>query len=628
VSVFLTSSSARAQSVLVNDAGDATHACAVSGTGQCTLRDAILYANATTGTTISFNIPGSGVQTISPTTALPAITNPTTIAGYSQPGSSMSGGVPGFGRTNAVILIELNGSIENGSTTGVGLTITGGSTQVFGLAIGGWATAGILLQGGGGDWVWGNFIGTNAAGTSAHANATGVRASSGAAHLIGGPGQLHSLGAQFMNLISGNGTGIDAQASGTVMEQNIVGLNAAGDQALPNNLGISIGASDVTVGDVNNGSLSQSFISGNLMDGILVQGVGATNCLIFVNNLGGTTSVKNPLIGNGGAGILVSGAPGVSINGNHIVGNGAAGIDLSNSSGASVGVHGTAGTGLFPNVIVSNLGAGVVVEGTGTGNKISQNSITGNAGLGIDLNGDGVTANDDCDADSGPNNLQNFPVLTSATSVGGSTTIRGTLNSAASTTYTIEFFTNDVCDPSGYGQGKTFFNSTMVTTDASCNATIDVTYPVVTRGIITATATDPSGNTSEFSACRPISAQFHTTTPCRLIDTRGPAGAWGAPSLAAGADRTFQVGCKCGVPATAEAIVFNFTVTNPTAAGDMRAFAAGSTLPLVSTMNWSPGQTRANNAVVTLGPGGDMTIHVDQGSGTVDFIADIAGYFE
>jgi CSLREA domain-containing protein len=620
---FLSSSEAVGQSVIVNDAGDTVHACAVSGTGACSLRDAILYANATPGTLIQFNIPGSGVHTISPATALPAVTNPTMINGYTQPGSATNAGPPGTGRTYAVILIELDGSVENGSTAGVGLTISGGGSQVSGLVVGGWVTAGILLETNGNNWVWGNFIGTNLAGTAAHPNGVGIRVMDAAGNLIGGPGYYFSRGAQYVNLISGNTTGVDVQAPGTTVQQNVVGLNAPlGNQAIPNGLGISISAADATLGRNLNGPISPNTISGNLTSGIRIQGAGATGCKLVDNVIGGGgLGVPSP-IGNGGAGILVSGATGVTLSGNTVVGNGGAGIDASNSSGLAIG------DALSENRISNNGGAGIVLQGAGHGNTIRQNSILGNAGLGIDLGNDAVTVNDACDSDSGPNDLQNLPVLTSATSVGGSTTIQGTLNSAASTVYRIEFFSNDACDSSGFGEGKTFLGSTMATTDISCNASFNATFPVVVRGIITATATDLLGSTSEFSACIPLAQQFHTTTPCRLIDTRGPAGAYGAPALAAGEDRTFVIGGKCGVPSTAQAVVFNFTVTQPTNLGDLRVFAAGSTLPLVSTVNWRAGQTRANNAVVTLGPNGDIVVHVDQTTGTVDFIADVSGYFE
>jgi len=117
-------------------------------------------------------------------------------------------------------------------------------------------------------------------------------------------------------------------------------------------------------------------------------------------------------------------------------------------------------------------------------------------------------------------------------------------------------------------------------------------------------------------------------TPCRVADTRGPSGPYGGPALVANADRSFVVAGQCGIPAGAVAVAFNFTVTQPTGLGDLRAVPAGSALPLVSTLNWRPGQTRANNAIVPLGPAGDILVHVDQASGTVHFIIDVNGYFQ
>src|SRR5205823_12114985 len=113
-----------------------------------------------------------------------------------------------------------------------------------------------------------------------------------------------------------------------------------------------------------------------------------------------------------------------------------------------------------------------------TGNAIRGNSIFSNGTtaqhLGIDLGTNGVTANDAGDGDTGANNLQNFPVLTSASMVGGNTTIQGTFNSTASTNnFTIEFFANAACDASGNGEGKRFLGSTTVNTNASGNATIN-----------------------------------------------------------------------------------------------------------------------------------------------------------
>lgn len=143
--------------------------------------------------------------------------------------------------------------------------------------------------------------------------------------------------------------------------------------------------------------------------------------------------------------------------------------------------------------------AGVRVE-SGTGNRITRNSIAFNNGLGIDLGGDGVTLNDLGDDDGGANTLQNFPVITGASTALGSTTINGTLNSTPGSTYTVELFHNGAKDPTGYGEGQYYLTSTNVSTDTSGNGTFSVSVPAVAAGEwLTATATNAGGNTSEFS---------------------------------------------------------------------------------------------------------------------------------
>ncbi len=126
----------------------------------------------------------------------------------------------------------------------------------------------------------------------------------------------------------------------------------------------------------------------------------------------------------------------------------------------------------------------------------------------------------------------------------------------------------------------------------------------------------------------PTGLSFYTVTPCRLFDTRNPAGPLAGPALVAGADRTFTVAGQCGVPATARALSLNVTVTQPGAAGDLRFFPGGSAAPLVSTINYRAGQTRANDAVAVLGAAGDLTVHCDQGAGTAHLILDVNGYFQ
>ena len=121
---------------------------------------------------------------------------------------------------------------------------------------------------------------------------------------------------------------------------------------------------------------------------------------------------------------------------------------------------------------------------------------------------------------------------------------------------------------------------------------------------------------------------YFSVAPCRVADTRSAAGPYGGPALAANADRTFVVAGQCSIPVDAASVAFNFTVTGAASAGDLRTVPAGIALPLVSTLNWAAGQTRANNAVVSLGAGGAIVVHPDQASGTVHLIVDVNGYFK
>jgi hypothetical protein len=115
---------------------------------------------------------------------------------------------------------------------------------------------------------------------------------------------------------------------------------------------------------------------------------------------------------------------------------------------------------------------------------------------------------------------------------------------------------------------------------------------------------------------------------CRLLDTRNPAGPLGGPALAAGAMRTVVAAGTCGVPPTARSIAVNVAVTAPTAAGFLALFPAGQPLPNASTLNYRAGQTRANNAIVGLGPAGDWNVYSGQLSGSTQIVVDIEGYFQ
>jgi hypothetical protein len=86
----------------------------------------------------------------------------------------------------------------------------------------------------------------------------------------------------------------------------------------------------------------------------------------------------------------------------------------------------------------------------------------------------------------------------------------------------------------------------------------------------------------------------------------------------------------CAVPATAKAVSVNVTVTGPSGPGNLRLYPTGSPLPLASNINWSAGQTRANNAVVRLGSSGSLAVRCDMpAAGAVThFILDVTGYFQ
>lgn len=121
---------------------------------------------------------------------------------------------------------------------------------------------------------------------------------------------------------------------------------------------------------------------------------------------------------------------------------------------------------------------------------------------------------------------------------------------------------------------------------------------------------------------------FFTIPPCRLIDTRNPDGPQGGPALAAGMDRVFTLAGLCGIPAAAGAVAVNVTATASSATGNLRLFPAGTALPLVASINYSAGQTRGNNAIVSLSPSGAITVRCAQASGSAHFILDVGGYFE
>jgi CSLREA domain-containing protein len=383
--------------------------------GGCTLREAMHEANHTTADTIMFNIPGSGVKTISPTSRLPTITERLTIDGYSQPGAKANTLTIG---TNAVLKIELNGS--NAGVASEALRVRASDCVIKGLAINLFGGNSISIGYPGEDTednrVVGNFIGTDSSGTLDRGNGAGVA-------LISDPGT------------AGNTVG---------------GSRPAG----------------------------RNLISGNDMSGVLI--VGARDNAIF-GNLIGTSKNGTDALGNSGDGVYMFAGQGGAVD--NIVG------------------------GTLPetaNTIAFNGEDGVqVTNNTSIGNSILRNSIFSNDGLGMNLDDDGETPNDPDDEDTGPNNLQNKPNLTSAENSGNQTTVKGDLNSEPNETFKVRFFSN----PSG-NEGKKYIGAKSVTTNANGNTgtfTFKPENKVPTGQNLTATATRYStGDTSEFAGSEEV----------------------------------------------------------------------------------------------------------------------------
>jgi hypothetical protein len=229
---------------------------------------------------------------------------------------------------------------------------------------------------------------------------------------------------------------------------------------------------------------------------------------------GGAVGAGNVISATDGFGVFIEGFFGTPADRNvvegNLIGTQADGISpLGNMrQGILVRFGPAADNEILRNVIAFNASAGVSPAGIlideGLRTMVSENSIHANGGLGIDLDPPGgVTLNDSGDGDTGGNALQNFPDLTSAKTLGGTTVVEGKLDSTASTQFSIEFFSSTSCDASGHGEGETFLGSTSVMTNGTgtVSFTFDVGSQLPVGTPITTTATDPSGNTSEFSGC-------------------------------------------------------------------------------------------------------------------------------
>jgi hypothetical protein len=463
-----------------------------SGTNSNKVQGNIIGLNAAGTVAIPNQFEGVAIfgsassNTIGGTTAV----SPNIISGNIGSGISISGTNTKLNKVqHNLIGTNLAGTAAFPNNGGVGIfggatsNTIGGSTASTGNVISGNNFQGVTISGTGtkSNTVAGNFIGTNNAGTAALPN-------TGAGISIFGGAQSNIIGgatAASRNVISGNMfQGVTISDSGTKSNQvlsNYIGLNAAGTAAIPNqSSGIDVfnAAASNIIGDVGKGNV----ISGNLAYGMSLSVTGTSTNTVKANLIG-LNATATAGIGNAFSGVaLFNGAKSNTIGGP--------------GAGNTIAFNGTGG--FFAGIDV--------YDNTTFGNDFNANSIYSNVNLGINLNRNdgafGVTANDAGDADSGPNQLQNYPVLTAAHS---SAVIQGSLNSVANKPYRIDFFSSPAADPSGFGEGQTWIGAVNVTTDGSGNAAFNQDFPgsLTVGSVVTATATGTGSGgsgTSEFSA--------------------------------------------------------------------------------------------------------------------------------
>ena len=396
--------------------------------------------------------------------------------------SATGGALTGNGNRGAgVWLLNANGNTIGGTGSNERNVISGNGV------VGGWQN--MLVQNSDGNFIEGNYIGTNALGAAAIPGfGPGIELNSGSANnLVAG------------NLISGNATHgvVIWQATGNLIQSNLIGTNAAGMLAVPNaRYGIWITDADAnTVGGTF--GATGNVISASGWDGIGIDDT-ASNNVVQGNYIGTTATGSAPLP------------------------NTLAGVWISNASNNTIG--GTAAS--QRNVISGNTRSGVEVDVGGAGNAILGNSIYSNNLLGINLlggtqNGFGVTANDGTDGDSGPNALQNFPTLSAAVTNGSQIQIKGSLTSTTNTNFRIEFFASATQDGSSHGEGQRFLGSIDVNTGPG---TVSFTTPIFTAPVlpgefVTATATRAGPGFTQFFETSEFGPNFVATAAYEIRGT-------------------------------------------------------------------------------------------------------------
>jgi len=454
-------------------------------TGLGSLRNCITYANLNPGITIRFNIAeptnrsagaddwwGITLASALPTvTAIGIIIDATTQT--TNQGDTNSSGPE----------VEIDGTGAGGATNGLVIGATSNSSTIRGLAIGNFSDDGILLLGGT-NTITGNYVGLSADGATLAPNNTNDVEQHGGIRIESASNTIGGVLVTDRNVISGNfSAGIalfGASATGNKVYGNYIGLDAGGTLDRGNDgEGIDLEfANSNTIGGPLAGQ--RNIISGNDSDGIEVDD---SDLNVIQNNFIGTDYTGVFLVPNTRDGIDI----------NEEGGDGAAG-NLIGGTGANEG-----------NLIRGNGIYGVQVrEPLSTNNTIIRNRIYDNVALDLDLNDDGITANDPFDADGDPNDRLNYPNVTRVRNSGGTLTAGFRLDVPAGD-YRIEFFKNPGgAHASGNGGGESFASAKTITHGGTGIESFSHTFPGSSGDIITATTTEEFGgptfgSTSEFS---------------------------------------------------------------------------------------------------------------------------------
>lgn len=500
-----------------------------SGAGS--LRQAISDANALPGLdTITFNIAGAGVHTINVASALPTITDSIVIDGWSEPDFS----------STPVIVLDGN----NLSADGLRLSATADGSTIRGLVIRDFNGDGIEISAGSdNNTIVGNYLGS-LTDTGLDAGASEANSLNGL-KVLGANNTIGGTTAGAGNVLSGNNdcgiTITGAAATGNVVQGNLIGTNATGTAVIANSVDgilIDVNATNNTIGGTT--AAARNIISGNVDDGIELDNGAAGN--IVRGNFIGTDITGTVDFGNQSDGVLVNASTF-----NNQIGGTAAGAGNTIAFNAAIGVD--------------------QISSSAAGNSVLGNSIHSNGALGIDLIGDGVTANDAGDGDTGANNLQNYPTLTSARTDDFSTvTVSGTLNSTAGSTFRIEFFASTSADASGFGEGERYLGFADVLTNSSGNANFSqaLAASVMAGEVITATATNSAtGDTSEFSASIGIYGVLVSPTSGLVTTEAGTGASFSVVlNIAPTADVTINLSSSDATEGIASAATLTFTPTN------------------------------------------------------------------